>query len=124
MLLVEDETPLRELYSELLEDEHFVVTAISDGQEAQRRIQSEKFDMILLDIMLPHLNGFRILESVKKGRNFETPVLLLTNLAQENVISQCMSIGACGFILKSNYNPEEFIIAVRAFLQKSHDEKK
>jgi len=119
--------PLRELYSELLEDEGHSVTAMSDGCEAKRRILNEVCDMILLDIILPHLNGLRILESVRKNpknKNFHTPIFLLTNLAQDEIVTECMSFGALGFLLKSNYNPEEFIIAVRAFLKQSNNEKK
>src|SRR5258708_19020104 len=119
ILLVEDEPTVQEMYVEILKEEGYNVVSSGDGQEALQYIQEGGYDLVLLDIMLPHIDGIHILEKLKTGSAPKKPnkaIVLLTNIAQEEVVSKGISLGIRGYLIKSNYNPGEFIKEVKNFL--------
>ena len=73
--------------------------------------------MILLDIMLPGLNGLQLLQKLKAENSVKNiPVVLITNLAQANIIKEAFNLGACGYFLKVRLKPEDLIEQVNIFL--------
>ena len=92
ILLVEDETELRDLYQLLLEDEGYLVDAKADGKQGLQALEQGGYDLVLLDIMLPFIDGLEILSQLQKSRlpskqNVKS-VILLTNLAQDQTIAR------------------------------------
>ena len=98
ILVVEDDQFLRELYDELLKEEGYEVTLAEDGEKGLAQIQKGGFDLILLDIMLPKIDGLEILRRVKnkppEKQNGST--VLLTNLGQDSIIKEGFSLGVSG----------------------------
>ena len=118
ILVVEDETFLRDLYVEILTDEGFEVEAAADGAEGLKKIQMGGYDLILLDIVLPKMDGIEILKNIKANppQNKNGAIVMLTNLGQEAVISEGVSLGVRGHIIKSDYTPDKLIAEVKQLL--------
>ncbi|MDP3973808.1 MAG: response regulator [Candidatus Daviesbacteria bacterium] len=121
ILIVEDDQFLREFYQELLEAEGYILDTASEGETGLRKIQQNEYDLILLDIMLPKLNGIQILSQLKtqRAKNAKAPIVVLTNLGQDVTIKQCFDLGAAGYLIKSALNPDEVLNEVKSYLQKT-----
>jgi len=112
ILLIEDDVFLNQLYSDLLTQEKYEVTSITDGKEALSKIQKGSWDLILLDVMLPGMNGFEIFAEVKKDHNFKTPIIFMTNLDSNDSDKKSLK-EATDYWIKSNMTPPEFIEKVK-----------
>jgi len=120
IFIVEDEPFLSDMYKFKFEQENFEVTSASDGEEALRIIRRQKPDIILLDIVMPKLNGFEMLEELKKSPITKSiPVLIFSNLSQKEEIKKGMALGAEDFFIKSNYTPNQVLEKVRNILTPS-----
>ena len=108
ILLVEDDKFLRELLTKRLRDEQFVVHPVIDGEEAFKILDKERIDLILLDIILPGINGFEILKRVKEDPTIaHIPVMMLTNLGQKSDMDRGEELGAQEYMVKAQYTPKE-----------------
>lgn len=118
ILLIEDDQDLRELYSEVLRDEGFEVLEAADGQVGLEKGKAGGYDLMLLDIMLPKIDGLQILKDVKGQANLSRiPIILLTNLGRESIIKEGFTLGAEGYIIKSEYTPDQVVAEVKKFLE-------
>jgi DNA-binding response OmpR family regulator len=114
ILVVEDELFIRELYVRILKNEGYEVYSAGDGEEAYNTILENKFDIILLDIMLPKMSGMDILQKLKnKEPTLRRKILMLTNLDQDVTVANCLSLGASGYLIKDQYPPENLVMEVR-----------
>ena len=105
VLMVEDDESLRMLYSRNLKVKNFEVETAVDGKDALAKVKIFKPDAILLDIIMPEINGIEVLKILKADPELrKIPVLMLTSLSEANKIKECLEIGAKGYILKGNYN--------------------
>ena len=114
ILLVEDEDFIRELYVRQLTKEGFIVKSAADGQSGLNILKSEAFDLLLLDIMLPGINGLQLLREFKT-QNPASPMItiLLTNLGQEAVIKEGFELGAQAYLIKASYTPDQVVNEVK-----------
>lgn len=110
ILLVEDDQFLREIYLESLPDERFQVEAACDGEEALEKLKSGQWDCVLLDMMLPKLNGYEILQRIENDPTLKTyeKLVLMTNVEPSKEFEQAL-LNANGYITKSEYTPEQFV---------------
>jgi len=125
ILVVEDDQFLRELYEELLKEEGYNVVLAEDGESGLAEISKGGFDLILLDIMLPKIDGLEILRRVK-NKPPETPngiTVMLTNLGQDSIIKEGFNLGASGYLIKSAMNPDQVLSEVKTFLSKGSPPK-
>lgn len=120
ILIVDDDLYIRELYEEIFKDAGFDVSTAFDGEEGFEKMQQGGYDIVLLDVMMPKLDGIGVLSklqttppSVKNG-----PILLLTNLAHESVIQDALKKGAAGFLIKTDVTPDELVAKVNKYLEK------
>lgn len=119
ILLVEDDAFLLSMYTTKFELEKFEVIAAEDGEKGLRLVFEAKPDIILLDIILPKMNGFEILKKIKKDENLKKiPVILLTNLSQKNDIEKGLGLGADDYIIKAHFTPVEVVEKVKKVLNK------
>lgn len=114
ILLIEDEVFISDLYSRQLSKAGFDVKVANDGPSGLKTLEEDKFDLLLLDIMLPGMNGLELLKKwrAKEPKN-DMPVLLLTNLGQDEVIKEGFSLGVQGYLIKAGYTVEQIINEVR-----------
>jgi len=119
ILIIEDDIPIQELYARVFRKHHWGVTTAPTGAEAFEKARDLKFDMILLDIMLPDKNGVDVLKDIraKKSPWVKTPVFMLTNLGQASIIKESLRIGAQGYLLKVRLLPEQIVKMIDDFLQ-------
>jgi len=118
ILVVEDERFLRDLYVQILTEEGYLMTPAEDGEEALKYLQEGGFDLVLLDIMLPKLNGIEILRKLKgqPPLNPNKEIVLLTNLGQDALVAEGISLGVRGYLIKSDYTPDQIIAEVKKIL--------
>src|SRR2546430_1517524 len=108
LILIEDDDLIRELYKNHLAAAGFKIDTFSNGKDGLAAINKEKYDLLLLDIMLPDSNGLEILKEVKENpKTKSTQVVLLTNLGQDTIIDQAYQAGASGYLIKLAYNPDQ-----------------
>lgn len=101
VLIAEDEKPMAKALQLKLSHSGFLPTIASNGEEAMELIIKEKFDIILLDIMMPKRDGFSIMLEMKT-KKIKTPVVVLSNLSQEDDAKKAKELGAVAFFIKSN----------------------
>lgn len=120
VLLVDDDQALRQLYSLELTGRQYEVVVAVDGEEGIAKAKSEKPDVILLDIMMPKVDGIMALNKIKSDEETQKiPVIMLTNFGQENLVQQAFSLGATDYLLKYKVTPAEMAEKVAQVLSTS-----
>lgn len=117
IVIVEDDTFLAGMYSTRLSTEGYTVLMASDGQAGLDMITKEKPDIILLDIILPEMDGFSVLQKIKSQEAVKnTPVILLTNLGQKADVERGMELGASDYLIKAHFTPSEVVAKIKALI--------
>ena len=101
VLIVEDEKPLSHALELKLKHEGFAVTTAFNGQECLNLIDSQQFDVVLLDLMMPVMDGFQVLEQLQQKQN-KPAVFVLSNLSQHEDEERVLALGARKFFIKSD----------------------
>lgn len=123
ILLIEDDEFIGYIYKRQLEKNGYKVNLFLKGKEGLSDAMTNPYDLILLDVMLPDISGIDILKGIKEKEGIKnTPVLLLTNLGQEEVIKQAFALGADGYLIKASYTPDQIVNEVTMFL-KQHQQQ-
>ncbi|PIS34360.1 MAG: response regulator [Parcubacteria group bacterium CG08_land_8_20_14_0_20_43_9] len=119
ILIIEDDKFLRELISRKLLSDGFKIEEAIDGEEGLRKIEEVKPDLILLDLILPGLDGFEVLERIKDNPSTSAvPVLILSNLGQRDEIERGLKLGAVDFLVKAHFTPEEIVDKIKIIFEK------
>jgi len=121
VLLVEDDSFLREIIYKRLTKEGFDVVQAEDGEKALIEVSQGEFDIVLLDIILPNINGFEVLEKIKNNEDEKiknTPVIMLSNLGQEIDIEKALAMGASNYLVKAHFTTDEIIGKIKQELEK------
>ena len=117
VLLVEDDRFLRKAAEAMLRRNGFTVRTAADGDEGLRSAQAERPDIILLDLIMPKLQGFEVLERLKADdATASVPVVILSNLGQEADVVKAMTAGAAAYFIKSNTSLSNLVEQVRGVL--------
>lgn len=118
VLLVDDDLTLREMYEERLKAEGFIVVTAKDGEEALAKATENKPNVILLDIMMPKINGLDVLMKLKsQAETKDVPVIVLTALIQDRERMESVTRGADDYIVKSETMPGEVIEKIHHILE-------
>jgi len=118
ILLIEDDGFIAQMYGFKFKDTPYEFLVTTSGEEGWEIIKNQKPDVILLDIILPGIDGFELLTRIKNDPELESiPVLLLTNLGQQDNIQKGMALGASDYIIKAHYTPQEVVDKVESFLK-------
>ena len=118
ILLVEDDPFIRDMYSTKLEEIGFSVGTAKTGKEAIEKVNKRKPDLILLDIVLPHKDGWRVLKEVKQKQKFkDVHVIMLTNLGQKVEVEKGLKLGAEKYLIKAHYTPQQVAEEVKKLLK-------
>lgn len=120
ILLVEDDQALIEIYSITFTHENFNIEIAHDGEECLQKVKTIKPDLILLDVMMPKMNGIQALEKLKADEETKNiPVIMLSNIAESNQESRANELGAAQYLIKSHYLPLEIVNIAKEQLLKS-----
>jgi DNA-binding response OmpR family regulator len=118
ILIVEDDRFLRELIARKLKNEGYEVLEAVDGEEGLKKIKEEKPDLILLDLILPGIDGFEVLAKTKEDPNVaQIPVIILSNLGQREEIERGLKLGAIDYLIKAHFTPGEIIEKIKNILR-------
>jgi len=118
ILIVEDDTILRDLISQKLKKANYDIVEAVDGEEGLKKAKENKPDIILLDLILPGIDGFGVLEQIKKDPEIDKiPVVILSNLGQKEEIEKGMSLGATDFLIKAHFTLSEIVEKIKIILK-------
>ena len=111
ILIAEDDFFIRDIYSKVFSLSGYDVQVAVDGMDAFEKIKAQQYDMILLDIMMPRMTGIDVLKNVRSLSipQKSTPIFIITNLGQQNVIEEAFKLGMDGYILKSQVSPQQIV---------------
>lgn len=114
ILVIEDESALQKTIGDALAQEGYESVPALDGEIGLRLAKEKTPDLILLDLILPKLNGFDVLKSLKEDRAMSgIPVIVLTNLEGMGDVQKALDLGATTYLVKSNYSLEDIITKVK-----------
>lgn len=118
ILIVEDDNFIADLYERELKNDGFEVVVAGDGVSGEVKAKETSPDLILLDIMLPQVNGLDLLKNLKQNPvTKDLKVLVLSNLGQETAIKKALDLGAEGYLIKSSYSPKEVLNEIKTFFR-------
>jgi len=118
ILIIEDDDFLRQLISKKMSSEGFTVSSAADGPDGIEKVKSIKPDLVLLDLLLPTIDGFEVLSKIKTDKDTTSiPVIILSNLGQQEEISKGLKLGAADFLVKAQLTPEEIVEKVKILLK-------
>jgi len=114
ILVVEDDKFLRELIVSKLTKENYIVLTAFDGEEGIKKIKEEKPDLVLLDLILPGIDGFEVLSQMKRDIIVSSiPVIILSNLGQKEDIEKGLELGANDYLIKAHFTPREIVEKIK-----------
>ncbi len=117
VLVVEDDKFLRELLARKLKASGFDVMSAIDGKEVAKKIEEKTPQLILLDLVLPGVDGFEILKELKGDpKTKQIPVIVLSNLGQKEEVEKGIKLGASDYLIKAHFTPDEIINKIRTVL--------
>ena len=120
ILVVEDDKFLRELIYQKLTREGYDVKEAIDGEDGVVKVKEEKPDIILLDLILPGMDGFEVLAKIKDDPEVENiPVVILSNLGQRDDVERGLKLGAVDFLIKAHFTPGEIIEKIEKVMKEA-----
>ncbi|WP_428026706.1 response regulator transcription factor [Arcobacter sp.] len=118
ILLLEDDITLNETIVEYLQESNFDVLSFYDGEDAYEKIYEEKFDLLLLDVNVPSLNGFEILKNLRID-NINTPVIFITSLNSMDSFEKGFNLG-CDDYIRKPFELKELLIRIESILKRGY----
>lgn len=117
ILLIEDDPFLVDIYTSKLKQSGFEVEAVEDGDSALNKIKEKKPDLVVLDIVLPNIDGWEILRRIKAEGLKDLKVIILSNLSQKEEVEKGLSLGAVKYLIKAHYTPTEVVEEIKKLLK-------
>lgn len=118
ILIIEDDKFLRELICQKLKKEGFTISEAVDGEKGLQKVKTEKPGLVLLDLILPGIDGFEVLTEAKKDPALaEIPIIILSNLGQKDDIERGLKLGAVDYLIKAHFTPGEIIKKIKKILE-------
>jgi len=121
ILLVEDDRFILDMYKEKMGKENFEVRCAEDGASAIKIAKEIMPDIILLDVVMPLMDGFETLQAMKQDDKLKNiPIVLLTNLGQRRSVEKGLKIGAADYIIKAHFSPSEVVDKIKNIIEKNN----
>jgi DNA-binding response OmpR family regulator len=118
ILICEDDKMVLQITTFLLENEGYEVKSVEDGALAVEEVMTNKYDLIISDILMPKLSGLHVVSKIKESEfNKETPTIIVSNLGSEDSVTKSFEEGASDYIRKP-YSPKELVLRVKRLLTK------
>jgi DNA-binding response OmpR family regulator len=118
ILIIEDDKFLRELITRKLSGDGFNIVEATDGEEGMKKLKEEKPDLVLLDLILPGIDGFEFLTKAKEDPSISSiPIIILSNLGQREEVEKGLKMGATDYLIKAHFTPGEIIEKIKNILE-------
>ena len=125
ILLVEDDSLIAEIYEKKFTESGFDFFSATSGEDALKLLKKEKIDIVLLDLVIPRMGGFDILEKVRHGGyDPNIKIIIFSNSPQKEDRDKALQLGANGFIAKSEFKPSELVAEIKRFLSQYQEQEK
>lgn len=123
ILIIEDDPLIVKIYTTRLSADGFEVVSAENGEEGLKLIEQDGINLIILDLMMPRIDGFGLLEKIRATeKTKDLPVLVYSNLAQEEEVTRVKNLGATEFIVKANISPTEMVNKIKGYLTNKSQE--
>ena len=120
ILLVEDDPFLIDIYSTKFREANFDVSVVSSGEEVLEKIEKKEPALLLLDIVLPDLDGWGVLKKIRDDKRFEDiSIIILSNLGQRTDVRKGLDLGASKYLIKAHYTPAMVVEEVKKLLNEN-----
>lgn len=116
ILVAEDEKPMAKALELKLQKEGFDAKAVFNGKEAVEEIKTGTYNFVLLDLLMPEMDGFEVLQHIKDNNVQAPPIIITSNLSQDEDIQKAKDLGAVDFLVKANSSLTDIIQKVRSHL--------
>jgi len=117
ILIIEDDADLVAAMKKMLENKGHNVIVAYDSEEGNEKLKHDRPDLIILDLLLPRMPGVEVLKNLKATAPLQSiPVIVSSNLAEKNIIDECLRLGAADFIIKAHINLSELVIRIKKAL--------
>ncbi|MEK7189329.1 MAG: response regulator [Patescibacteria group bacterium] len=114
ILLIEDEEMLATMYKTKFEKEGLAIDVASDGEAGVAMAQAQPYSVVLVDIIMPKLDGFAVLKKLRSMPQYaQTPIIMLTNLGQEEDVAKGKEYGATDYLVKANFTPSQVLEKIK-----------
>lgn len=118
ILLIEDDSFLSEIYVAKFQESGFEVLVAYNGSTGLAKIKEQAPDLILLDVVMPNIDGFAVLQTIKEDSSTRhIPVVILSNLGEQENVQKGLDLGAAAYIVKAHHTPTEVVAKVKEILQ-------
>lgn len=126
ILLVEDDPMIADIYQSKFDSAGFEVVNAKTGREVLKYVSQDRFDLVLLDMVLPEMSGMEVLKEIKESGNYDknVKVVIFSNLSELETQQEALKNGADGFISKTQYNPSELVKEVQRLLNQFAEQEK
>lgn len=117
IVFAEEDSFLGEIYKKKLEGAGYKVILVRNGEACLREVEKKVPRIVVMDVLLPQVDGFRVLETMKKNaKTKHIPVIILTHLGQKEDVKKAHDLGAHDYILKSHTKPDDLIAKIQEIL--------
>jgi len=118
VLIIEDDNFLLSMYAAKFEAENFSVYIAEDGEKGIKQVKEKKPDAILLDIIMPGIDGYQVLKTLKEDEDTkDVPVVILTNLNQKDEVRKGLDMGADDYLIKAHFMPSEVVDKIKKLIE-------
>jgi DNA-binding response OmpR family regulator len=119
ILLVEDDPFLIDIYSTRLKKEGYLVEVSNSGKDCLNKLEKENFDLLILDLVLPDINGMEILEEINKRKDLSRKfkIIVLSNIGDKKEMEKGIKLGATKYLIKAHYTPSEIVEEIKNLLK-------
>lgn len=118
ILIIDDDALMVRMYQTKLKSDGYEVATAADGKEGMEKIKKETPDLVLLDIMMPVMNGLELLKKLKADKETKNlPIVLLSNVGEEADINKGLEMGAVAYLVKASYTPKEVVQKIKEVLK-------
>jgi len=125
VVIVEDDPMISEIYQKKFADSGFDVSAVTSGEQVLTLAKQEKVDAILLDLIMPKMDGFEVIRRIRQGAfDPEIKIIVTSNLSAREDQDKALKLGANGFITKSEHSPSELVSEVKRLINQFSEQKK
>jgi len=122
ILVVDDSKPTREIESDILSSEGYMVDTASDGYQALMSVKAKHYDLICTDLVMPAMDGFMLIENIKKNEEFsEIPIIVISSKADYGDQKRAFELGASRYIIKNSFNNHNLVEAVKQLIGASNE---
>lgn len=120
ILIVEDDSFIEELTAKKLEKAGYVVSAVQNGQDAINKAKEEDFDLVVCDLVIPHIDGFEVIKELRSmDKTKEVPIVVFSNLADGDALDKATKAGATKYLVKANFSLSDIVIEIENLIGKA-----